>query len=235
MAINGHIALISGANRGLGAEVARQLAAKGMAIAIGARDPTSAKETEEAVYKEGGDATIVPLDVTDPDSVAKALDTVCRTYGELHVLVNNAGTDYDTDQQAQNIDLNRARQIMDVNLFGTWALTKASIPLMTATQGPRSIVNVSSSAGQLSANNREAPGYSVSKTALNALTRMLAAELDLEGIRVNSVDPGWVATNMGGIGGRSVSDGAAGIVWAATLETDGPTGGFFHDGRSIMW
>ncbi|MEM7508927.1 MAG: SDR family NAD(P)-dependent oxidoreductase [Pseudomonadota bacterium] len=235
MANGDHIALISGANRGIGAEVARQLAAKGMAIVIGARDPESAKETVEAVQGESGEATVVPLDVTSPASIASAVKTICTTYGELHVLINNAGIDYDADQDATSADLERVRKILNTNLFGAWALTQAAIPLMRATCGPRAIVNVSSDAGQLATMGRNSPGYSVSKTALNAFTRILAAELDDDGIRVNAVDPGWVATDMGGDGGRSVRDGAASVVWAATLDRDGPTGGFFHDGKDTAW
>lgn len=235
MANGGHIALVSGANRGIGAEVARQLAAKGMAVVVGARDPQSGEAAKCAVEREGGEAVVVRLDVTDFRSVADAVQTISVTYGELHVLVNNAGVDYDSDQQASNADLGRVQDILSVNLLGAWRLTQAAIPLMRSTHGSRAIVNVSSGAGRLSTMGRNPPGYSVSKTALNALTRVLAAELNHDGIRVNAVCPGWVATEMGGSGGRSVRDGAAGIVWAATLGSDGPTGDFFHDGRPTEW
>jgi len=235
LANGGHIALVSGANRGIGAEVARQLAAKGMAVVIGARNPISAKETKAAVEREGGEAMIVRLDVTDPETISRAVDAISTTYGELHVLVNNAGTDYDTDQQASSADLSRVRDILEVNLLGAWSLVTSALPLIRSTSGSRAIVNVSSGAGQLVSMGRGAPGYSVSKAALNAFTRILAAELGADGIRVNAIDPGWVETDMGGKGGRSVRDGAAGVVWAATLASDGPTGGFFHDEQKTDW
>ncbi len=120
MANGGHIALVSGANRGIGAEVARQLAGKGMAIVIGARTRESAEETKAAVEREGGERTIVPLDIRNPASIAAAVETVQTTYGQLNVLVNNAGIDYDTDQRASNADLDRLRHILEVNLLGAW-------------------------------------------------------------------------------------------------------------------
>lgn len=235
LANGGHIALVSGANHGIGAEVARQLATKGMAVVIGARTPEAGKATKAAVEREGGEGLIVQLDIRDLASVAASIATIHNTYGQLNVLVNNAGIDYDTDQRASNADLDRVRDILGVNLLGAWSLAQAALPLMRETSGSRAIVNVSSSAGQLARMGAGPPGYSVSKTALNALTRLLAADLAEDGILVNAVDPGWVATDMGGEGGRSVCDGASGIVWAATLDCDGPTGGFFRDGRAIEW
>ena len=235
MATRGHIALVSGANRGLGAETARQLAARGMAVVIGSRDPEKAERTKHAVEREGGEGSVLPLDISDSQSIARACAFIQERYGQLNILVNNAGIDYDTDQRASNADIGRVRSIVEVNLMGAWALTQAVLPLMRETSGSRTVVNVSSGAAQLARMGADAPGYSVSKTALNALTRLLAAELKGEGIRVNAVDPGWVATDMGGTGGRAVEDGAAGIVWAATLGADGPTGGFFHDGKTIAW
>jgi len=235
VANGGHIAFISGANRGIGAEVARQLASKGMAIVIGARRPDSAEEAKEAVEREGGEALIVEFDVTSSISISKAIEKVSHAYGELHVLINNAGADYDTDQNASTADIARIRSNLEVNLIGAWSVASTALPLMKATPGPRTIVNVSSGAGRLSNMGKGPPGYSVSKAGLNAFTRILAAELDHDSIRVNAVDPGWVATDMGGSGGRPVCDGAAGIVWAATLDSDGPTGQFFRDGRSTEW
>jgi hypothetical protein len=120
------------------------------------------------------------------------------------------------------------------HLYGPWRLVQALLPLLRLSDHPR-IVNVSSEAGSLASMGGGTPAYNVSKVALNALTRMLAAELHPDGILVNSICPGWVATDMGGPGGRPVADGAAGIVWAATLPDDGPTGGFFRDGRPIPW
>ena len=151
----------------------------------------------------------------------------------VDVLVNNAGIDYDDDQTALAAGLDRVRRIFETNLFGPWAMAQAVGPGMRERRWGR-IVNVSSGAGSLTSMGRGTPGYSASKAALNALTRLLAAELAGQGILVNSVCPGWVATDMGG-GGRPVSEGAAGVVWAATLPDDGPTGGFFRDGRPLPW
>ena len=235
MANGGHIAFVSGANCGIGAEVARQLAARGMAVVLGARNLESAEETKLAVEREGGEALIVRLDVTNPGTIAKALQAVSITYGELHVLVNNAGIDYDIDQPAAAADLDRVRSILNVNLLGTWSLSQAMIPMLRETIGARAIVNVSSGAGRLATRGRNSPGYAVSKAALNALTRILAEELDSDGIRVNAVCAGCVATDMAGNDGRPICDRAADVVWAAKLDVDGPTGGCFQDRQLTDW
>ena len=228
------VALVTGANRGIGAEVARQLAERDHHVLIGSRDPTKAAASLSAIEAAGGSAEVVTLDVSDPLSVARGFDGL--SHDALHVVVNNAGADYDTDQTAAEADLDRVREAFDTNLFGAWLVSQRALPLMTAANGPRAIVNVSSGAGQLSTMGRNPPGYSVAKAGLNALTRILAAECEADRILVNAVCPGWVRTDMGGSNAtRSVEEGAAGIVWAATLDTDGPTGGFFRDGEPIDW
>lgn len=126
------------------------------------------------------------------------------------------------------------REAAETNLYGPWRLAMALLPLLRASPHPR-IVNVSSEGGSLAGMGGGTPAYSVTKAGLNAVTRMLAAELRQEGILVNAVCPGWVATDMGGHGGRPVREGAASAVWAATLPDDGPTGGFFRDGRPVPW
>jgi NAD(P)-dependent dehydrogenase (short-subunit alcohol dehydrogenase family) len=150
------------------------------------------------------------------------------------VLVNNAAVHYDSGQRAADADLGVVTEAIEVNLLGAWRATRALLPLMAA--GGR-IVNVSSGAGSFGETNGSSgtPAYSVTKAALDMLTVKLAAELDDRQIKVNAVCPGWVATDMGGPGGRPVHDGAAGVVWAATLPDDGPTGGFFRDGHRIPW
>ena len=161
-----------------------------------------------------------------------------QQFTRLDVLVNNAAILYDTWQQhAINADLEVVNQAIITNLFGSWRLSQVFVPIMKRNKYGR-IVNVSSGAGSLhymGSSGGGTPAYSVSKAALNALTRILAAELCGTGILVNSVDPGWVATDMGGSGGRPVEDGAKGIVWAATLPDNGPTGGFFFDGKPVPW
>ena len=149
-------------------------------------------------------------------------------------MVNNAAVNYDTGQRAATADLDDVRRTLETNLFGAWNVTLALLPLLRASTDPR-IVNVSSEGGSLTNMGGGTPAYSVSKCALNALTRMLAAELRGDGILVNAVCPGWVATDMGGAGGRPVSAGAASVIWVADLSRTGPTGGFFRDGRSLPW
>jgi NAD(P)-dependent dehydrogenase (short-subunit alcohol dehydrogenase family) len=217
------IAVITGANRGIGLEVARQLAARGDTAVLTARDPAKAQAAAERVG-----ARAAQLDVTDPDSVARFSESV----GDVDALVNNAAINYDTWERATTADLDVVRGTLDTNLLGAWRTTQALLPQLSRSEHPR-IVNVSSGSGQLEDMGGGTPAYRVSKTALNALTRMLAAELPRA--RVNSVCPGWVATDMGGAGGRPVSEGAASVIWAIDVPDDGPTGGFFRDGRRLPW
>jgi NAD(P)-dependent dehydrogenase (short-subunit alcohol dehydrogenase family) len=174
------------------------------------------------------------LDVTDPASAAELADDLVERYGRVDVLVNNAAIHYDTWQRAENADLGVVREALETNLLGAWQVTLALLDLLRASAGGR-IVNVSSGAGSLEQMGGGTPAYSVSKVGLNALTRMLADELRGDGILVNSVCPGWVATDMGGPGGRPVEQGAASVMWAVDLPGDGPTGGFFRDGRPVAW
>lgn len=225
------IALVTGANRGIGKEVSRQLARDhGMTVLVGARDLAKGRVAADEI---GYGAQAVQLDVSDQTSVAAAFAQIEAAFGRLDVLVNNAGADYDTDQRAYRADLDRVRRAFDTNLFGPWATTIAAIPLLQRGENAR-IVNVSSGAGALNGMSAGTPGYGISKAALNALTIKTAAELKPNGVLVNAVCPGWVATDMGG-GGRPVSEGAKGVVWAATMPNSGPTGGFFRDGVAIDW
>ena len=205
----------------------RQLAQGGHRVLLGSRDP--AKGTR-AARQVGGEITPVQLDVADPESVRAAAAGLDR----LDVLVNNAAILYDTWQRGIDADLDQVREAFETNLLGAWCVTQACLPLLRRSSAAR-IVNVSSGAGALHDMGGGTPAYRTSKAALNALTRILAAELRGERILVNAVCPGWVATDMGGAGGRPVAQGAAGIVWAATLPDDGPTGGFFRDQRPIDW
>jgi NAD(P)-dependent dehydrogenase (short-subunit alcohol dehydrogenase family) len=215
------VALITGANRGLGLEVSRQLAARGYTVIAGARDPSSVPAID-------GDVRPVALDVTDDASVA----AVREGLDALDVLVNNAAIHYDTWQRVLTADLQIAREALETNTLGPWRMALAFADLLRASPHGR-IVNVTSGAGSLTGMGAGHPAYSLSKTGLNALTLMLAADLRRDRVLVNAVCPGWVATDMGGPGGRPLAEGAAGIVWAATLLDDGPTGGLFRDGRPI--
>jgi NAD(P)-dependent dehydrogenase (short-subunit alcohol dehydrogenase family) len=227
------IALVSGANRGIGRAVVAQLASKGFVVYLGARDLKSGQQ----VAKELGNNNVkaVQLDVTDPTSVKKVVALVADEHGRLDVLVNNAGTFYDSWQSGVDADIEKSHEAFETNFFGAWRLAQAAIPLLRKSKEPR-IVNVSSEAGSLAGMGSGTPAYSASKAAMNALTRVLADELKRDGILVNSVCPGWVRTDMGGRNApRSVEQGAASVLWAATLPKGGPTGGFFRDGKPLPW
>jgi NAD(P)-dependent dehydrogenase (short-subunit alcohol dehydrogenase family) len=210
----------------------RQLAERGYTTILGSRDSAKGDAAARAIGRD--EVVAAPLDVSDDASVAAFAEWVGDAHGRCDVLVNNAAVDYDTDQRAVSADLARVRGDLDTNLFGAWRVTQALLPLLRRSDHPR-VVNVSSGGGSLASMGGGTPAYSVSKASLNALTRLLAGELERDGVLVNSVCPGWVATDMGGSGGRPVRDGAAGVVWAATLPDDGPTGGFFRDQRPVAW
>ncbi|MER7466168.1 SDR family oxidoreductase [Streptomyces sp. NPDC097981] len=228
------VSLVTGANRGIGREVCRQLGARGHTVLLTARSLSAAERAAAELRAEGADVHALALDVRDRPSIERAAHESAERFGRLDVLVNNAAITYDTWQRAATADLDVVAEAADTNLYGPWRTTQAFLPLLRAGRHGR-IVNVSSEAGSLTNMGGGTPAYSASKAALNALTRMLSAELRGDGILVNSVCPGWVATDMGGAGGRPVREGAAGIVWAATLPDSGPTGGFFRDGRPLPW
>jgi NAD(P)-dependent dehydrogenase (short-subunit alcohol dehydrogenase family) len=227
------IAIVTGANRGIGLEVARQLAAQGALVILGARDPDKGKAAAKSLTQDGLNVLSRQLDVIDPESIQNLALQVEEEFERLDILVNNAGILYDTWEQASNADFATVQQAWETNTLGPWRMCQAFLPLLRRSQHGR-IVNVSSGAGSL-ATMSGTPAYSTSKAALNAFTRLLATELKGTKILVNSVCPGWVATEMGGEGGRPVKDGAASVVWAAQLPDDGPSGGFFRDGQPIPW
>jgi NAD(P)-dependent dehydrogenase (short-subunit alcohol dehydrogenase family) len=228
------VAVVTGANRGIGLEVARQLAGAGYRVVLGARDLERGRAAADALG--GGAAGLIAcaLDVADDANVRDAARFVEEELGRCDALVNNAAIDYDTDARASTADLDRVHRAMETNVYGAWRTALAFLPLLRRSPHPR-LVNVSSGSGSISEMGAGTPAYSVSKAALNALTRILAAELRADGVLVNAVCPGWVATDMGGAGGRPVADGAASVVWAVLLDDDGPTGGFFRDGRPVPW
>jgi len=228
------VAVVTGANRGIGLEVVRQLARSVMRVVLGSRDLEKGEAATRLLSLEEG--TVVPrqLDVTDQLSIDRLLRDVTADFGQLDVLVNNAGILYDTWEQGITADLNVVHTALETNMFGAWRMCQTFLPLLRKSHAGR-IVNVSSESGSLTNMGGGTPAYSVSKAALNALTRVLAAELSETGILVNAICPGWVATDMGGTGGRPVSEGAASIVWAAMLLANGPTGGYFRDGKRLPW
>jgi NAD(P)-dependent dehydrogenase (short-subunit alcohol dehydrogenase family) len=228
------VAVVTGANRGIGREVVRQLAREGHRVVLGARDEARGRAAAEELGGAAAGIVAYALDVADDESVRAAAARAGAELGRCDALVNNAAIDYDTDARATTADLGRVQRAMETNLYGAWRTTVAFLPLLRRSPHPR-LVNVSSGGGSISEMGAGTPAYSVSKAALNALTRILAAELRADGVLVNAVCPGWAATDMGGPGGRPVGEGAASVVWAVLLDDDGPTGGFFRDGRPVAW
>lgn len=228
------IVVVTGANRGLGLETSRQLAELGHTVILGSRDMAKGERAAVRLAGEGIRVTPVELDVTEVATLSALSERIEAEHGRIDAIINNAAIHYDSWQRAEAVDFDVVHEAFATNVIGAWQTTLALLPLLRCSDRGR-IVNVSSGAGALTDMGGGAPAYKVSKTSLNALTRMLAAELAGDDIKVNSVCPGWVATDMGGPGGRPLAAGAAGIVWAATLPDDGPTGGFFRDGRSIPW
>ncbi|GHI02111.1 dehydrogenase [Streptomyces cellostaticus] len=246
------VALITGANKGIGRAAAGQLAALGMTVLIGARDPRRGEEAAAELRAAGGDAHAVTLDVTDPATVRAAAQQVEERFGHLDVLVNNAGItgsgqvspEDAHDQVPSSVDLDMVRAVFETNVFGVIAVTNAMLPLLRRSPAPR-IVNVSSAAGSLTiASDPHGPlagllasaAYTPSKTALNALTVQYAHELRRDGILVNAADPGYVDTEINNHSGYlTAAQGAAPLVRLAMLGADGPTGGFFGEDGSVPW
>lgn len=229
------LALVTGANRGIGLEVVSQLARMGYQVLLGSRDLAKGEAAAHTLLGVGLPVLAHQLDVADLASIERLKGKVTRDFGRLEVLVNNAGILYDTWQHATTANFEQVEKAMITNLYGPWHLSQAFASLLRQAGRRGRLVNVSSEAGSLAHMGNSTPAYSVSKAALNALTRQLAAELKPAGVLVNAVCPGWVATELGGAGGRPIADGAASVVWAVTLPDDGPTSGFFRDGKPLPW
>jgi len=227
------VGVVSGGNRGIGFAVVRGLAEGGVTVVLGSRDPAKGEDAAAKLREDGLDVRAHQLDVTDQESVDRLARFVEDELGRCDVLVNNAGIN--RHARAAEMDTAVAEEVWQTNALGAWRLAVALDPLMRRGGWGR-IVNVSSGAGSLASMGSYAPAYSVSKAALNAITRVLAAELRGEGILVNSVSPGWVSTDMGGPSApRTVEQGAESVLWAVRIPDDGPTGGFFQDGESVPW
>ena len=227
-------ALITGANRGIGYEVARQLGAKGFHVFVGSRDPQKGRDATETLKKDGGIATFIALDVSDSQSITDAVHTVSETVDHLDVLVNNAGILLEEDATVAQLSVETVMKNFQTNTLGPLRVTQAFLPLLLRGNAPR-VVNVSSGGGQLSEGmDTWAPAYCLSKTALNAVTGLFAAAVP--DISINSVCPGWVRTEMGGANAtRSVEEGADTIVWLATDAPEDLTGQFLRDRKQIPW
>lgn len=237
------VALITGAGRrtGIGFECARQLGSSGFRVIVSARRAEDAQARADDLRGEGIDAVPLALDLDDPDSIAAAANEVEQRFGRLDVLVNNAAATSAYGETVAGADLHRARASFETTLFGTWAVTQALLPLLRRGDNGRVVV-VSSGAGShadqqfgLTTGNGMGASYAIAKAALNALTARLAMENPA--LRINAVCPGFTATFEGGesMGARPVPEGAASVVWAALLGRDGPSGGFFRDGRPLGW
>ena len=239
---NKKVALITGANKGIGREIARQLGTQGITVVVGARDEARGKEAAAALKSEGVDSRFVPLDVTREDSIASAAATIDKEFGKLDILVNNAAIAIDNGTPSQ-LDLAVFRRTYDTNVFGVFAVTKAMLPLLHKSDAGR-IVNMSSGLGSLAqTSNPNWPfaavnllAYNSSKSAINALTVQFANELRNTPIKVNAADPGYVATDLNqNRGHRTVQQGAIAPVRLATLPADGPTAGYFNEDGAVPW
>ncbi len=228
-------ALITGANRGIGFEVARQLGEKAFHVFLTARRHEAGQQALAALRKNGAKVSFVALEVSDPDRIERAAQEVAAVADHLDVLVNNAAILADESLSVLEIDAALMQRTLTVNTVGPLLVTQAFYPLLAKSDLAR-VINVSSGAGALSEMGNYAPAYSISKTALNAVTVQLAAALKPEGIAINSVCPGWVRTDMGGRHApRSVAQGVDTIVWLATDAPKSLTGKFLRDRKVIAW
>lgn len=228
------IALVTGANKGIGKEVVRQLAHKGHTVYLGSRDIAKGQNALEDLGN-AKNIHVIQLDVTQNESIQKCYESVLKQEGRLDILVNNAGINYDTWQNVANANLDEVNTTLETNLMGPWKMIQTFLPLMQKNNYGRN-VNVSSGAGALDRMNSQTPGYSISKLALNALTMQFHGYINSTHILINSVCPGWVRTDMGGMNAsRSVEEGAQTIVWLSELPVNGPSGKFFRDQKEIAW
>jgi NAD(P)-dependent dehydrogenase (short-subunit alcohol dehydrogenase family) len=230
------IAVVTGGNKGLGFELCRQLAQMGVNVVLTARDESRGLRAVQTLQEQRLNAIFHPLDVTDDVSVRTLRDYMARTHGRCDILVNNAGISLrGSGRSVLTTALPDFDVTLQTNFYGPLRLCQALVPLMQKHRYGR-VVNLSSGMGQLADMQDGWAAYRVSKTALNALTRMVSSATAGEGILVNSVCPGWVRTDMGGPGAsRGVHKGAETAVWLATLPDDGPSGGFFRDREAIGW
>ncbi len=232
------IALVSGSHRGIGFEIVKQLTAQNITVILTARAMQQAVKAVQELDMAGQSVVAQQLDVTDDASVARLAQVVENEFGRLDILVNNAGILIDRDQHPSTMDMAIAKETLETNLFGAWRLCKAFLPLMKR-NGYGRIVNISASLGsfaELGERRGTWPAYCLSKTSLNALTVLLAAELQGTNILVNAACPGWVQTSMGGsYAPTTAQEGADTPVWLATLPDDGPTGRFFQQRKPIPW
>jgi NAD(P)-dependent dehydrogenase (short-subunit alcohol dehydrogenase family) len=239
---DGDIALVSGANKGIGYEIARGLGAKKITVLVGARDEGRGQEAVAKLKAEGADARFVKLDVTDQGTIHGAAEWIEKEFGRLDILINNAGI-AEWGFRPSNVDMAKVREVYDTNFFGPVALIQGMLPLLRKSKHGR-VVNVSSSLGSLTlSSDLNSPfadflalGYNTSKSALNSMTIQFAKELKDTPIKVNAICPGYCATDINGNSGpRSAAQGAVAAIQYATIGDDGPTGGYFNDEGRVPW
>ncbi|PVG83214.1 short-chain dehydrogenase [Nocardioides gansuensis] len=231
------VALVTGGNRGIGLEIGSQLSRLGYRVVLTARDGRRADEAAETLDGwASGDVAGVSMDVTDDESVRAGFEQAVKLFGAVDVLVNNAGIAIDgPEHRASAPDLDKVHKTLETNLFGAWRCAREAIPLMRG-RGYGRIVNLSSTMASLELTGTpSSPAYRISKAGLNMLTKVLAAELQYDGILVNAASPGYTRTDMSPDAERPVEEGADTPVWLATLPDDGPTGGFFFDRKRLSW
>lgn len=235
------IALITGANKGLGFEISRQLARLGIKVVMGVRDAIRGEVAVNQLLSDGLDVEFKCLDVTDAESIEAIRSHIEKTYGKLDILINNAGVCLDSGQKSSEVSLEVIRRTLETNFIGAVAMTQALLPLIHKSEAGR-IVNMSSGRGSLTQHSdpnchyAKTLAYNSSKTALNSFTVMLASELKDTAIKVNSADPDWCRTDMGTEAAtHSAKEGADTPVWLATLSAEGSTGGFFNSRNPVPW
>lgn len=235
MSFASQVAVVTGANRGLGLEIARQLAARSMHVVMTARSQELGDAAVASVRAAGGDASPFVMDVCDEAAGVRLVDHLRARFDRVDVLVNNAGVSLDRDVAALDVAIDVVRESMEVNVYGPLRLCQSIIPWMRERNFGR-VVNLSSELGSLSQMDAQRLAYRMSKVALNAMTRVLSAELIGTDVLVNAMCPGWVRTEMGGgAAPRPVEEGADTAVWLATLPTTGPRGGFFQNRKPHAW
>ncbi|MDQ0226217.1 SDR family NAD(P)-dependent oxidoreductase [Metabacillus niabensis] len=232
---NKQIALVTGGNRGLGNELAKQLALKGFKVILASRNLEMGKKAAEKLKELNLDVSSVEMDVTNQESIHQAAATINVHFGRLDVLINNAGVYLDKNEKLLAMDPIILENTMATNFFGVYDVIRSFIPLMEK-QGYGRIINISSEYGANSELSYPGVGaYKLSKFALNGLTQLVAAEVNGD-IKINAVDPGWVRTDMGGQSApKTPREAAESIIWLATIGREGPSGAFFRDGKQIPW
>lgn len=229
------VALVTGANRGIGYELAKHLASMGFKVILTSRDPKKGSEAAGRLAESGLDVSFVVMDVADQESVRRAAMTVTETVGRVDVLINNAGVYLDGSDKLLTMDPSILERTMSTNFFGVYHVMRSFIPHMEK-QGYGRVINVSSDYGAMNAMSSQGVGaYKISKLAMNALTRLAAAEVRGD-IKIYAVDPGWVSSDMGGSSApRTPKRAAELILRLVTMGSEGPREGFFRDGKPIDW